>query len=90
MISQLSSFHMGHHVNNTWIQLFEEGKAQRSFARKHVGSDILTVPVQSHIDARSAKSEIADHDLVQKVRHDRIAEPDLISLVGQLEAEAGR
>jgi hypothetical protein len=51
MISQLSSFQMGHHVNNTWIQLFEEGKAQRSFARKHVDSDILTVPVQSNIDA---------------------------------------
>jgi hypothetical protein len=41
----------GYHVNNTWIQLFEDGKAQRSFAGKHVGSDILTVPVQSHIDA---------------------------------------
>ena len=70
--------------------LFQDCKSQRPFARKHVGSDILTVPVQSHIDARSAKPEIADHDLVQKVRHHRIAEPDLVSLVGELEAEAGR
>ena len=64
MISQLSSFQMGHHVNNTWIQLFEKCKAQRAFARKHVDSDILTVPVQAHIDARSAKSKVADYDLV--------------------------
>jgi hypothetical protein len=51
MISLLSSFQMWHHVSNTWIQLLQERKAQRSFSGKHVGSDILTVPVQSHIDA---------------------------------------
>ncbi len=35
------------------------------------------------------QAEIADHHLVEKVGHDRFPKPDLVSVVGEFQADAG-
>ena len=60
-----------------------------SLARHHVDGDVATIAMQPKVKARFSEPQVADHDLFEKIRHDRIAEADFVLRVAEFQPEAG-
>ena len=70
--------------------LFHKHQPCRAISREHVSSYVTTVSVQAHVHTRGAEPEVPDHDFIEEIRRDRAPEADLVTVVCEIEAKAGR
>src|SRR3982075_2818068 len=63
--------------------------ADRAFLAQHLERDIVVVPAQHQIDARLPEPQVAQEYRIQECRQARIAQPDLVGVRIEFEAERG-
>src|SRR5712671_3640375 len=67
----------------------DRGYADRAFLAQHLERHIPVIPAQHQIDARLPEPEVAQEYRVQECRQARIAQPDLVGIRIEFEAERG-